>query len=119
MEGISQEITGRIKQFNINAEPSNVGPRWRKWFGRFETYLTALNIDVDERKKVLLLYLASRLIIPKPFNKQHEGHFGIGRTKALLREKIWFPGVDNPVEKTVKMCIACQATTTLVWEPCI
>ena len=58
MEGITQEITGRINQFNINAEPSNVGPRWRKWLGRFETYLIAINIDADERKKALLLYLA-------------------------------------------------------------
>ena len=28
----------------------------------------------------------------------------------LLREKIWFPGIDDTVQRMVKKCIACQAT---------
>ena len=57
-----------------------------------------------------LILRGQRLIIPKLLQQRavdiaHEGHFGISRTKALLRGKIWFPGVDNLVEKTVKMCV--------------
>ena len=41
----------------------------------------------------------------------HEGHQGIEKTKSLLREKVWFPGINSEVEKKVKSCLACQATT--------
>jgi hypothetical protein len=41
----------------------------------------------------------------------HEGHQGIVRTKRLLREKVYFPGIDKPVEKTCKSCIPCLAST--------
>ena len=42
----------------------------------------------------------------------HEGHQRIAKTKSLLREKVWFVGIDGAVEKKVKSCLACQATTT-------
>ena len=40
----------------------------------------------------------------------HEGHQGITKTKQLLREKVWFPGIDRFVEKTIRDCLMCQAT---------
>ena len=63
-----------------------------------------------------LVLRGQRIVIPKKLQQQavdiaHEGHFGTSRTKALLREKVWFPGVDQLVERTIKGCIACQATT--------
>lgn len=33
------------------------------------------------------------------------------KTKALLREKVWFAGIDDLTEKKVKSCLACQAAT--------
>ena len=48
----------------------------------------------------------------------HEGHQGIGKTKALLREKVWFPCMDKLVETKVKSCLACQiATPVITREP--
>ena len=44
----------------------------------------------------------------------HEGHQGLVKTKALIREKVWFPGIDRLVEQTVGACLACQATTSQV-----
>lgn len=41
----------------------------------------------------------------------HQGHQGIVKTKQLLREKVWFPGIDDAVKKLVEGCIPCQATT--------
>ena len=38
----------------------------------------------------------------------NEGHQGIMRTKALLREKAWFPRINQLVEECVKSCLACQ-----------
>ena len=55
------------------------------------------------------------LVLPK--NLQHptvnladEGHQGIVKTKSLLHEKVWFPGINRMADETVKWCIPCQAT---------
>ncbi|XP_038049667.1 uncharacterized protein K02A2.6-like [Patiria miniata] len=42
----------------------------------------------------------------------HEGHQGIVKTKQLLREKVWFPGIDRLVERKISQCIPCQATSS-------
>ena len=48
----------------------------------------------------------------------HTGHQGIVKTKSLLREKVWFTGLDYMVEKLVRSCMACQvATPTPAKEP--
>ena len=36
----------------------SVGPRWERWFARFENYLVAANITAEARKKAQLLHLA-------------------------------------------------------------
>ena len=41
----------------------------------------------------------------------HEGHQGVGGTKRLLRTRLWFPGMDEKVERKVRECLACQAST--------
>ena len=44
-------------------------------------------------------------------NLAHEGHQGVVKTKALLREKVWFPSIDQMVEKKVQSCCACLIST--------
>ncbi|PIK34808.1 hypothetical protein BSL78_28364 [Apostichopus japonicus] len=34
------------------------------------------------------------------------------RTKQLIREKVWFPGIDKRVEEKISQCIPCQATSS-------
>ena len=43
-------------------------------------------------------------------NLAYEGHQGIVKTKSLLREKVWFLGIDKMAEETVKRCMTCQDT---------
>lgn len=55
-----------------------------------------------------------RLVLPKSLRDRavtiaHEGHQGISRTKALLRWKMWFPGLNDFVENALKFCLACQS----------
>ncbi|KAJ8038504.1 hypothetical protein HOLleu_15949 [Holothuria leucospilota] len=57
----------------------------------------------------------NRIVIPSTLRKRivqlaHDGHQGIVRTKQLLRQKVWFPGIDAFVEDMIKTCIPCQAT---------
>ena len=57
-----------------------------------------------------------RIVMPKKLQKKiiniaHSSHQGIVKTKALLRETVWFPGIDKQVETAVRECIPCQAST--------
>ena len=45
----------------------------------------------------------------KVINIAHEGHQGQAKTKALLRESVWFPGMDKAVKNILEHCLACQA----------
>eukprot|EP00794_Sanderia_malayensis_P005113 gene5112-biopygen4171 len=56
----------------------------------------------------------TRIIIPSSLQQRavdiaHENHQGLSKTKALLREKTWFPGIDELAQQTLQSCLACQA----------
>ena len=56
----------------------------------------------------------NRLVIPanlvqKAVELARASHQGIVKTKKLIREKVWFPGIDKTVENKVKSCLPCQA----------
>jgi len=62
-----------------------------------------------------LLLRGTRIVMPKCLRLQtlslaHEGHQGIVRTKQLLRQKVWWPGMDTEAETLIKACIPCQST---------
>jgi transposase InsO family protein len=86
-----------------------------------DTYncLKRINIELTATPAGDLLLRGSRIVIPAALQKQavslaHEGHQGLVKTKALIREKVWFPGIDRLVEQAVESCIACQAATPQV-----
>nr|XP_058973198.1 uncharacterized protein K02A2.6-like [Pocillopora verrucosa] len=59
----------------------------------------------------------NRIVVPKVLRGRavdlaHVGHQGMVKTKRLIREKVWFPGVDKMVKEKVDSCLPCQATTT-------
>ena len=71
-------------------------------------------LTVAVNPKVILR--GTRIAIPKKLqervvNLAHEGHQGVVKTKSLLREKVWFPGIDKMVEKKVQSCCACLIST--------
>ena len=78
-----------------------------KQFAKIQRELT-VNNDAS------IVLRGSRIVLPaklriQAINIAHEGHQGIVKTKQLLREKIWFPGIDEEVKKVVGDCFACQA----------
>ena len=61
-----------------------------------------------------LVIRGERIVIPeilqnRVVNIAHSSHQGIVKTKTLLRETVWFPGIDRLVEKVVASCLPCQA----------
>ena len=64
-----------------------------------------------------LVLRRNRIVIPsslrsKAVDLAHGGHQGIVKTKRLIRDKVWFPGIDKLAEEKVKNCLSCQAAST-------
>ena len=54
-----------------------------------------------------------RVIVPRKLQTQvtqllHEAHLGIVKMKGLARSHVWWPGIDNEIENTVKQCQQCK-----------
>ena len=63
-----------------------------------------------------IVLTGNRIIIPtslrsKAIDLAHVSHQGIVKTKRLLREKVWFPGIDKMAEEKMHNCLPCQAST--------
>jgi hypothetical protein len=63
-----------------------------------------------------ILMRGNNIVIPKELQKRvieiaHTGHQGIVRTKQLLRNHVWFRGIDEAVERCINNCTKCQANT--------
>jgi len=40
----------------------------------------------------------------------HENHQGIVKTKSMLREKVWWPNINDQLEQKISNCHSCQVT---------
>lgn len=63
-----------------------------------------------------ILLKGDRIVLPASLQCRaveiaHAGHQGITKTVALLREKVWFQGMQGAVEDTVRHCLRCQVNT--------
>ena len=47
-----------LLHFDVHIEQSSLGPRWKTWLKRFETFCGASDIKNTTRKRALLLYMA-------------------------------------------------------------
>ena len=78
-------------------------------FAKFKDELTVSNDNS-------LILRDTRIVLPKALQRRaldiaHEGHLGMSKTKALVRTKVWFPGIDKSIETMIRECLPCQATT--------
>jgi hypothetical protein len=63
-----------------------------------------------------LVLRGTRLVVPADLKSTvlsiaHEGHLGRTKTKALMRSKVWFKGMDRMVEELVENCFMCKLNT--------
>eukprot|EP00794_Sanderia_malayensis_P011546 gene11546-12741_t len=64
-----------------------------------------------------MLLTGNRIIIHQQLRERavelaHVGHQGIVKTKQLIREKVWFPHIDQMVKDKIDRCLPCQAAVT-------
>ena len=72
----------------------------------------AEEFTVNKTQDILLK--ENKIVIPCTLQKRatelgHSGHQGIDNTNAILREKIWYPKLDEKVKELIENCIAFQA----------
>lgn len=90
----------------------------RLWKKAWNSFTTNENDEIDLNKlraykkvqnelslalEADLLIRGNRLVIPKQLREQevllvHECHQGLVKTENVLRENVWFPGLDTIVE---------------------
>ena len=61
-----------------------------------------------------IILRGTRIVMPCELQKStldlaHQGHQGIIKTKQLLRQKVWWPGLDKDVDTMIGQCLPCQA----------
>ena len=95
---------------NIEKLPQKFQNADRTELNRFKQIQHELTVNV----KTNIILRDRCIVVPaalrdKAISIAHEGHQGLVKTKQLLREKIWFPGIDDTVKRMINKCIVCQA----------
>ena len=93
----------RVFQFVQQGWPSNGVPELEKY--------SAMRSELTVYEGCILW--GTRVIIPKQgrealLQELHEGHPGMTRMKSLSRMYVWWPGIYNDIEKSVRLCAECQ-----------
>ena len=88
--------------------------RWHK--NLQSTLLVSVRTVTHSQCKHTNRFKGRQIVLPNALRLQavkiaHSGHQGSAKTLALLREEVWFGGMQETVEKTVKDCFTCQIST--------
>ena len=72
----------QFERFSVYTDEQNVGTRWKKWLGKFENLLCALEIKSDPRRKAMLLHYGGDDLytITESFS---ELQMGVGHTATV------------------------------------
>ena len=105
-------IMGAIKNNSWHKAQKEVSDHDLDALMSFKMIKDELSVNSDEN----VILRDTRLVIQKSLqtrivNIAHEGHQGVVKCKQLLRDKVWFPGIDGLVIKIVNQCISCQCNT--------
>ena len=76
-------------------------PYWSRW------------LELSAQGECLMW--GNRVVVPPTLRQRillqlHDTHLGISRMKSLGRMFVWWPGLDNNLEDTVRHCDICQRT---------
>ncbi|XP_031332218.1 uncharacterized protein K02A2.6-like [Photinus pyralis] len=96
-------ILSRVRDWLLKGWPSDIPPEYIPFRNK--------RAELSVYKNCVLW--GSRVVIPEKARQQavellHATHQGIVRMKALARSYMWWPGLDQDIEKIVKECKKCQ-----------
>uniref|UniRef100_A0A1I7XH92 RNA-directed DNA polymerase n=1 Tax=Heterorhabditis bacteriophora TaxID=37862 RepID=A0A1I7XH92_HETBA len=104
----NDKLLSRIMEFTIEGNWPKItmdSPEWC-FFNRRESLSTIQNC----------LFFGHRIVILGSFQRRvlltlHEGHPGMSRMKMLARSHVYWPHIDNHIEKFVRNCSRCVAAS--------
>jgi hypothetical protein len=108
------ELQHLIKYLEVNSDAEKLPES----LAAYKAVFSELNMTQDG-----VLLRGQQLVIPVALRDRviqlaHVGHQGIVKTKALIRSRVWFKGIDRLVEERVNKCRECQANVDKrVYEP--
>jgi hypothetical protein len=84
-----------------------------KWEKNNAFYQTRERLDFAKG----LLIRDDKIVIPKSLRSKvteagHVGHFGITKTIATIRERLWWPSMNKTIENSIKSCMTCVLNGT-------
>lgn len=102
-------ILAKVKKFTVLGWPIDVSDSVLLPFYRRRLELSILDGCI---------LLGSRIIMPPPgretvLNELHGSHIGMARMKSLARSYVWWPNMDNDIERLVQRCVPCQSSRSL------
>ena len=82
------------------------------WSGNNVQVKPYIKIKNELTSKGGIILRENRIIIPSSLRERtlklaHECHMGIVKTKAMMRDKVWWPGIDADIDDLIKNCIPC------------
>ena len=108
---VLQKVKQALETGQWNPQDKEIQP-YKRW---------ATEITINKTKDILMK--GSRIIIPEVLQERatklaHIGHQGLEKTKSLMREKIWYPNMNQKVKELIEECSSCQAVgTSMPVEP--
>ena len=98
-DSIIQQVTNSLKTNN-----------WDKQLKQFYR----IRHELSAKDNILLKQ--HRIVKPKALQPQilqiaHQQHQGIAKTKNMLREKVWWPTINQDVENLITTCHTCHVNT--------
>lgn len=68
------------------------------------------------------ILVGTRVFVPRKFRNAilqelHIGHLGISKMKGLARGYVYWPKIDEAIERIVRLCKPCQANANAVFVP--
>lgn len=84
--------------------------KWPESLAKFESQKRFLEVSHG------VILFKDKMVIPhslrlKTLQAAHEGHFGMGSMKRILRTSVWWPGINADTEQFVKNCDICRQTS--------
>ena len=110
---IPQTLTLKEVENATNADKTLQGVRaaikLNKWHYQTVKPFKAVKDKLTITSKGVVL-CGTRIVLPqRAIDIAHATHLGLSKTKALIREKVWFPKMDEMIKTTIDQCIPCQA----------
>ncbi|XP_017494984.1 PREDICTED: uncharacterized protein K02A2.6-like, partial [Rhagoletis zephyria] len=111
----------QVEKFIREAWPKKIERESALW--HFYNHKDSLSIVQD------CIMMQNRIVIPKSLQNKvlkrlHVGHPGVSRMKRLARSFVYWPRIDNEIERLVKDCEACSEfnkdalkAPLHLWEP--